>query len=94
MQLLRATAPRRWDMDRYGDHALVHPCGGDRIKRRSRLQTVLAARAAAADLSPEVEKAGLLPVRPASARLVPRPRYRTDDPPMITCLIGAYNVGS
>ena len=36
----------------------------DRGKRHNRLRTVLAERAAAAGLSPEVEKAGLLPARP------------------------------
>ena len=43
--------------------ATMLSCGEDRIKRRSRLWTVLAARAAAADFAPEVEKAGLLPAR-------------------------------
>ena len=41
--------------DRFGDHALGCPCGGDR--------SVLAARAQAAGLHPEVEKPGLLPPR-------------------------------
>eukprot|EP00438_Fugacium_kawagutii_P024991 Skav225733 [mRNA] locus=scaffold611:119105:119992:+ [translate_table: standard] len=47
--------------DTYGDHARVCPCGGDRAKRHHRLRTIVAARAQAAGLSPEVEKAGLLP---------------------------------
>ena len=51
-------------MDRFGDHALVCPCGGDRVKRHNRLRSTLAARAEAAGLSPEVEKPGLLPARP------------------------------
>ena len=50
--------------DKFGDHARCCTCGGDRGKRHSRLRTVLAERAAAAGLSPEVEKAGLLPARP------------------------------
>ena len=49
--------------DRFGDHALSCPCGGDRTKRHNRLRTVLAARAQAAGLHPEVEKPGLLPPR-------------------------------
>ena len=49
--------------DRFGDHARARACGGDRTKRHSRLRTVLASRAAAAGLSLEVEKAGLLPAR-------------------------------
>ena len=50
--------------DRFGDHARVCPCGGDRTKRHNRLRAVLAARTSAAALSPEVEKPGLLPARP------------------------------
>lgn len=50
--------------DRFGDHAGACPCGGDRTKRHNRLRTVVAARANAAGLSPEVEKTGLLPERP------------------------------
>ena len=50
--------------DRYGDHARACPCGGDRTKRHNRLRGLMAARASAAGLSPEVEKQGLLPHRP------------------------------
>jgi len=50
--------------DRYGDHARACPCGGDRTKRHNRLRGLVAARASAAGLSPEVEKQGLLPHRP------------------------------
>ena len=50
--------------DRFGDHARMCPCGGDRTKRHHRLRSVLAARAQAAGLSPEIEKSGLLPPRP------------------------------
>ena len=39
--------------DRWGDHARVCPCGGDRTKWHNRL---LAGRAQSAGLSPEVEK--------------------------------------
>lgn len=38
--------------DRFGDHARMCPCGGDRTKRHHRLRSVLAARAKAAGLSP------------------------------------------
>ena len=51
--------------DRFGDHARICPCGGDRCKRQNRLRTLLAERAAAAGLSPEIEKPDLLPARPA-----------------------------
>ena len=47
--------------DKFGDHSRACPCGGDRVKRHNRLRTVLAA---AAGLSPEVEKPDLLPPRP------------------------------
>ena len=50
--------------DVYGDHARACACGGDRTKRHNRLRSVLAARAASAGLSPEVEKQELLPARP------------------------------
>ena len=53
--------------DRMGDHARVCPCGGDRVKRHNRLRSLLAARAQAAGLNPEVEKPGLLPPRPCEA---------------------------
>jgi hypothetical protein len=50
--------------DRYGDHARLCPCGGDRVKRHNHLRNLLAARAKTAGLQPEVEKANLLPPRP------------------------------
>ena len=50
-------------MDQFGDHARTCACGGDRTKRHNRLRAVLAARAQAGGLSPEVEKPGLLPPR-------------------------------
>ncbi|CAE7336972.1 unnamed protein product [Symbiodinium natans] len=49
--------------DKFGDHARACPCGGDRTKRHNRLRSLLAARAQAAGLSPEVEKPDLLPPR-------------------------------
>ena len=39
-------------------------CGGDRVRRHNRLRSIVAARARAAGLTVEVEKAGLLPLRP------------------------------
>ena len=49
--------------DSFGDHARCCACGGDRTKRHNRLRSVLASRARAAGLGPEVEKADLLPPR-------------------------------
>ena len=42
------------------------PLRGDRVKRHNTLRTIVASRAASAGLSPEVEKLGLLPPRPAT----------------------------
>ena len=53
--------------DRFGDHAHTCPCGGDRTKTHHRLRNLVAARAKAAGLSPELEKPGLLPPRPELA---------------------------
>ena len=50
--------------DRFGDHARVCPCGGDRVKRHHQLRNILAGRAKTAGLQPEVEKPNLLPPRP------------------------------
>ena len=50
--------------DRFGSHSRCCPCGGDRVKRHNRLRSILAARAQAAGLAVEVEKPGLLPLRP------------------------------
>jgi len=50
--------------DRFGDHARVCPCGGDRVKRRHQLRNILAGRAKTAGLQPEVEKPNLLSPRP------------------------------
>ena len=46
--------------DVFGEHARSCMCGGDRVKRHHLLRNALAARAAAAGLSPELEKPGLL----------------------------------
>eukprot|EP00438_Fugacium_kawagutii_P021855 Skav233024 [mRNA] locus=scaffold909:522290:526210:+ [translate_table: standard] len=53
--------------DSYGDHARACPCGGDRGKRHNRLRNLFASKAASAGLSPELEKAGLLPPRPTDS---------------------------
>ena len=53
--------------DPFGDHARLCACGGDRVKRHNRVRNLLAARAATAGLSPELEKPGLLPPRPVLA---------------------------
>ena len=50
--------------DQFGDHSRSCPCGGDRVKRHNRLRSILAARVQAAGLTVEVEKSGLLPLRP------------------------------
>lgn len=55
--------------DSFGDHAQVCPCGGDRGKRHNRLRNFFAAKLAAAGLSPELEKPGLLPARPEDSGL-------------------------
>ena len=50
--------------DTFGDHSRCCPCGGDRVKRHNRFRAVVAARVQAAGLGVEVEKPGLLPLRP------------------------------
>ena len=50
-------------LDRHA-HARVCSCGGDCMKRHHRLRSIVAARAHAAGLHPEIEKAGLIPPRP------------------------------
>ena len=52
-------------MDKFGDHALVCPCRGDRTARHSQLQNAIYAEAAAAGMQPVREKPGLLPQRPS-----------------------------
>ena len=51
-------------MDSYGDHALVCPCKGDRTVRHNRLRDCVYEDAKWGSMSPEREKAGLLPGRP------------------------------
>lgn len=50
--------------DKFGDHARVCPCGGDRVKRRNELRNLVVARSKTVGLQPEIEKANLLPPRP------------------------------
>ena len=51
-------------MDRFGDHALVCPCGGDRTKRHNHIRNHTFHFAASSGLNPELEKPGLLQPRP------------------------------
>lgn len=51
-------------LDRFGDHALVCSCGGDRTRRHNLLRNMVFHAAAAANLHPELEKPGLLAPRP------------------------------
>jgi hypothetical protein len=51
-------------MDRFGDHALICACKGDRTVRHNELRNRFYADAAEAGMRPEREKAGLLPSRP------------------------------
>ena len=53
-------------MDRWGDHALVCPCQGDRTVRHNAVRNVCFEEALAAGARPHREKAGLLPGRPTS----------------------------
>ena len=51
-------------LDKYGDHCLVCPCGGDRTRRHNFLRNVVFHYAASSGLAPELEKPGLLQPRP------------------------------
>ena len=51
-------------MDRFGDHALVCACKGDRTVRHNAIRNIAYGEAAVAGLRPEREKSGLLPGRP------------------------------
>ncbi len=51
-------------LDRFGDHALVCCCGGDRTRRHNLLRNMVFYAASAANLHPELERPGLLPHRP------------------------------
>ena len=66
-------------MDRYGDHCLVCPGGGDRTKRHNLVRNSCYHECAAAGLSPEYEKPGLLRPRPAQGAL-PEDGVRRDNP--------------
>ncbi len=50
--------------NKYGDHCLVCPCGGDRTKRHNHLRNRVFFFSADAGLNPELEKPGLLQPRP------------------------------
>ena len=52
-------------LDKYGDHCLVCPCGGDRTRRHNMLRNYVYHYARSAGLNPELEKPGLLQPRPA-----------------------------
>ena len=56
-------------LDKYGDHCLVCPCGGDRTKRHNRLRNQVFHFCAGAGLNPELEKPGLLQPRPCIGAL-------------------------
>ena len=58
-------------MDRWGDHASVCACGGDRTIRHNAVRDIVFQEAAGASLRPEREKAGLLPHRPLSDDMPP-----------------------
>ena len=51
-------------MDRFGDHALVCPCGGDRTKRHNLLRNSVYHFATSCGHNAELEKPGLLQPRP------------------------------
>ena len=51
-------------LDRFGDHALVCSCRGDRARRHNLLRNLVYFAASAANLCPELERPGLLPQRP------------------------------
>ena len=51
-------------LDRFGDHAVVCCCGGDRTIRHNAIRNVFFQDAAQAGLRPERERQGLLPERP------------------------------
>ena len=53
-------------MDKWGDHALVCQCGGDRTVRHNALRNICFEEAVEAGARPEREKYGLLPARPSS----------------------------
>jgi hypothetical protein len=56
-------------MDRFGDHASVCLCGGDRTIRHDAVRDLVFEEAMGGNLRPEREKAGLLPPRPEADSL-------------------------
>ena len=52
-------------VDRFGDHALVCPCGGDRVLRHNSIRDQVFDEMRRGGLSVDREKAGLLPGRPS-----------------------------
>jgi hypothetical protein len=66
-------------LDRYGDHVLVCACGGDRTVRHNAIRDTLYRASVEANLSPEREKAGLLPGRPSEDGLPMRSGRRPAD---------------
>ena len=53
-------------IDRFGDHCLVCPCGGDKTKRHNLLRNEVFYFCGSANLNPELERPGLLQPRPLS----------------------------
>ena len=62
-------------MDRWGDHALVCSCNGDRTLRHNAVRDAIFCEAIDAGVDAEREKAGLLPPKPdeEAARNLRRP---------------------
>ena len=56
-------------LDKFGDHCLTCPCGGDRTKRHNHLRNHVYSFATAAGLDPVLEKPGLLQSRPFQGSL-------------------------
>ena len=53
-------------MERWGDHATVCACGGDRIIRHNAVRDICFDEAAGGSLRPEREKTSLFPPRPGA----------------------------
>ena len=51
-------------IDKYGDHCLTCSCGGDRTKRHNLLRNEIFHQCNSSGLSPELERPGLLQLRP------------------------------
>ena len=63
-------------MDRFGDHAMVCPCGGDRVVRHNSVRDQLFSEMRDGDVPADREKAGLLPGRPSEDGLPVRAQAR------------------